>query len=513
MLTRLESIMQRIQTIGFLVAGLCFSGCRLFDINISEISGLHAQSCATVRVGTATDTHEGFDRGDLKLFENRRYLMYADGSPFFYLGDTAWELFHRLDREEAELYLENRREKKFTVIQAVALAELDGLETPNAYGDRPLIDNDPARPAVTTGANPANEKEYDYWDHVDWIVRKAADKGLYIGFLPIWGDKVVKKWGIGPVVFNEQNAFAYGKWLGNRYKNDPNIIWILGGDRPAEDNGVDYKPVFRAMARGIRSSDSRHLMTFHPMGGHSSSEWFHKDGWLDFNMLQSGHGTLNNPNYKAIAADYALVPVKPCMDGEPRYEDHPVNWKPENGWFDDFDVRQAAYWGVFSGGHGITYGCHNIWQMYDRGREPISSARHTWHETLDLPAAWDMQYLRKLVLSRPFFDRIPDPSLIVSENPGGMAYAAATRGKDYAFLYIPTGKKVTVKMGVITGDKVVAWWFDPRQGSGYLIGEFVNSGEKEFSPPGGPGRGNDWVLVLDDAAGGYRTPESRIDEQ
>src|SRR5262249_18837819 len=92
---------------------------------------------------------------DLRVSENRRFLVRADGTPFFYLADTAWELFHRLDFEQAEDYLENRAAKGFTVIQAVALAEFDGLTEPNANGDLPLIDQDPARPNAA------------YFEHVD----------------------------------------------------------------------------------------------------------------------------------------------------------------------------------------------------------------------------------------------------------------------------------------------------------------------------------------------------------
>ena len=125
----------------------------------------------------------------LKVSENRHFLVYEDGRPFFYLGDTAWELFHRLNREEADRYLQDRARKGFTVIQAVALAELDGLGDPNPYGHRPLLDNDPARPDVKEG--PAN----DYWDHVDFVVEKANALGLYVGFLPDVGRQVEQEVG------------------------------------------------------------------------------------------------------------------------------------------------------------------------------------------------------------------------------------------------------------------------------------------------------------------------------
>ncbi len=253
--------------------------------------GIHAK---TIHSGPSID----FSHGDIQVSTNKRFLMHKDGTPFFYLGDTAWELFHRLNREEAETYLENRRKKGFTVIQSVVLAELDGINTPNAYGDKPLINNNPTKP---------NEA---YFKHVDFIVNQAEKKGLFIGMLPTWGDKVTKAWGVGPVVFTNENldaAHQFGKFLGNRYKNKPNIIWILIGDR----NAKDYEPIWRSMAKGLRDGDAgKHLITCHPQGGHSSSEWFHNDSWLDFNMLQSGHASLDNPNYNAIAKDYNRKPTK-----------------------------------------------------------------------------------------------------------------------------------------------------------------------------------------------------------
>ena len=207
----------------------------------------------------------------------------------------------------------------------------------------------------------------DYWDHVDWIIDKAAEKGIYIGLLPTWGDKLDKKWGVGPEIFDVNNAKVYGVWIANRYKDKPNIIWINGGDRPG--GGKNFA-VWNAIAEAIKSADKNHLMTFHPMGGNSSSEWFHKKDWLNFNMFQSGHGKRDFSNYRMIMRDYNLQPAKPCLDGEPRYEDHPVNWDVNQGWFDNNDVRQAVYWSVFAGGCGVTYGCHDIWQFLDKARTP-----------------------------------------------------------------------------------------------------------------------------------------------
>ena len=443
-----------------------------------------------------------FSHGKLNVSQNNRFLVHADGTPFFYLGDTAWELFHRLNREEAEKYLENRRQKGFTVIQTVALAELDGLRVPNAYGHRPLLETDgkfdPAKPDIKDGPN------NDYWDHVDFIVKTANEKGLYIGFLPTWGDKWNKIWGKGPEVFTPENARAYSKFLGKRYK-DAQLIWILGGDRnPGSDK---HMAITDAMAEGLIEGDGgSHLLTFHPQGGSTSTTWFNKKDWLSFNMLQSGHGGWDIPNYKMIEHDYNLSPRKPCLDGEPRYENHPVNWKADEGWFDDRDVRQALYWSVFAGGCGVTYGCHDIWQMMNTGKEPIAVVRNNWYEAIDLPGAFDVIHLRRLIESRPMLDRVPDQSIIASGQTDGPDHIQATRGKDYAFIYIPYGNPFEITLGKISGEKVKAYWFNPREGYATLIGTLDNRGKKKFDPPSEIAKGNDWVLVLDDASKNYPAP-------
>lgn len=427
----------------------------------------------------------------LKVSENKRFLVKEDGTPFFYLGDTAWELFHRLNREEADRYLANRAAKRFTVIQAVVLAELNGLTDLNPYGHLPLIDNEPSRP---------NDQ---YFQHVDYIVNKAESHGLYIGMLPTWGSYVVGRG--GQRIFNPSNAYAYGRFLGKRYRGKP-IIWVLGGDRPSDKEEI--KAVWRAMARGLKEGDEgEHLMTYHPNGGAASSSWFQEDSWLDFNMIQSGHSAKDIPNYKAMEKDYARTPIKPCMDGEPRYEDHPVNWNPKYGWLDEHDVRQAAYWALFAGAHGHTYGCHDIWQMYAPGRNPISSARTYWYDALDLPASFQMRHVRNLIESRPFIVRVPDQSIIAAGQGEGADHVQATRGSDgsYAFVYIPTGSPVTIHMNKISGPKVRAYWYGPRNGVSKVIGEFPNTGTKQFTPPTA-GRGNDWILVLDDASKGFPAP-------
>jgi hypothetical protein len=430
--------------------------------------------------------------GKLKVSENKRFLVHEDGTPFFYLGDTGWELFHRLNKKDTEKYLENRRSKGFTVIQAVVLAELDGLNTPNAEGNKPLINNDPLKP---------NEA---YFEHIDWVIRKAAEKGIFIGLLPTWGDKVDKKWGQGPVIFNKDNAFRYGQWIGSRYKEFPNIIWINGGDR---DGGGDNKPVWEAIGNGIKSVDKNHLMTFHPWGERSSSEWFQNSIWLDFNMCQTGHGQRSYAIYKRIIVhDYDLKPVKPCFDGEPRYEDHPVGWNPNVlGWFNDEDIRQALYWNFFSGAFGHTYGCHPIWQMKTPEREAVGLVRNNWYDVLDLPGAYDLIHARRLIESRPFLSRIPDQSMIVPAYYPETDYVVATRGDGYAFVYFPTGWSAEIILDKIGAKSLTAYWYDPKKGESKLIETLQGKGTHKFTPPSN-GRGNDWILVLDDTSKGFKAP-------
>jgi hypothetical protein len=434
----------------------------------------------------------------LRLSDNRRFLVWDDGTPFFWLGDTVWELFHRATLDEAQLYLQDRSRKGFNVVQAVVLAEMDGLNTPNVSGHLPLTGNDPLRP---------NE---DYFRHVDAVIELAARQGIVVALLPTWGDKLeLLAHGRGPIIFNPDNAFAYGRWIGQRYRETWNLIWVNGGDR---QGGGPNHPIWEALARGIRSVDATHLMTFHPPGGgdgRSSSEWFHDAGWLDFNLAQSGHERKHLPNHEIVNHDYQLTPTKPCLDGEPRYEDHAVNWKPaELGYFDDYDARQAAYWAVFAGAFGHTYGCHPIWQLLTAGRQPVGFARRDWTDALNLPGAGQMQHIRRLVESRPMLSRVPDQALLVAAETGG-AHRRACRGEGYAFIYLPQGGTVELNLATFAAERIRAWWYDPRTGGTRPGGSLVCRDRMEFTAPwSGPCA--DWVLVIDDASVGWPNPGGSV---
>jgi hypothetical protein len=435
--------------------------------------------------------------GRLEISANGHYLQYSDGTPFFWLGDTGWDLFQKLNYSQIRAYLNNRAAKGINVIQAVALPEPDGLRQRNRLGQIPLINLDPRQP---------NEK---YFILIDSTIHMAAARQMFIGLLPTWGDKVSKIWGVGPVVFDTANAYDYGKWLGNRYKDEPNIIWIMGGDRPGFTDSMDWRPVWRAMIRGVREGTSgRALITYHPWGEHSSSEFWEGERVLDINMMQSGHARHDFDVWDMIQKDFDKVPPKPVLDGEPNYEDHPVDWDPKKGYFRAYDVRKQLYRSVFSGGCGVTYGHNSIFQFYGPGDQKRNYADRYWTEALDRPGAFQAGYLKKLILSRPCLRRLPDQTILKSgqgKDNAGHIIAFKDSENKYAMVYLPIGKRVSVDVSWMDTNKIIGWWFDPRTGRAKKIGVFNRKDTLWFDPPS-QGDGNDWVLVLDDVTSKWPAP-------
>ncbi len=435
----------------------------------------------------------------LKVSDNKRFLTHEDGSPFFYLGDTAWSIYQALDRDDASYYLKDRAEKGFTVIQTVAISENDGLRLPNRYGHLPFRECDPTQPVE------------EYFRYVDEVIEKAASLGLVVGLLPTWGDKVGPvRWGIGPEVFTPENAFKYGEYVGARYRDYP-IIWILGGDRNPDN---EYRrSIWRSLAKGLKRGDGgRHLMSYHPMGVSSSSMFFPDEEWMDFNMLQSGHFVWDRDNYNFLMHDYAYSPPKPCIDAEPSYEEMSVALGA--GYFGAYDVRKSMYWALFAGAFGHTYGANGIFQFYDSNSpeppNPVWKPRKTWREALQLPGASQLQHARWLLESRPFLSRIPDQSILLSFPGTGAEYTSATRADDgsYAMVYSACGQPFTMDLGKLSGETCKGYWYDPRTGVSNPAGSFPCRGAQEFVPPSTADE-PDWVLVLDDNSRGFAAPGTR----
>lgn len=435
----------------------------------------------------------------LKVSQNKRFFVTADGKPFFWLGDTGWLLFVKLTREETDAYLEDRKQKGFNVIQVMVLHDVK--HAVNVYGDSALINHDVSKPKTTPGNDFKDAQQYDFWDNVDYVIDKAAEKGLYLALVPIWGNNVKSGY------VNEEQAKQFAKFLADRYKNKTNIIWVNGGDI----KGSDSLHVWNALGNTLKANDANHLITFHPRGRSTSSTWFHNKSWLDFNMFQSGHKDyaqdtteprMGEDNWKFCENDYSLKPTKPMLDGEPSYEKIPHGLHDTSApkWTAD-DVRRYAYWSVLSGACGFTYGHNAVMQFYKAGSGVGAyGCREPWQEALNDDGAKQMQYVKKLVLSKSYLDRIPDQSLIAKKQGMRYDYLVASRGKDYAFIYTYTGRTIPVAMGKITGKKVIAKWYNPKNGSYTVIGKFANNGIKEFTPPGTIKDGNDWVLVLETAS-------------
>jgi hypothetical protein len=274
------------------------------------------------------------------------------------------------------------------------------------------------------------------------------------------------------------------------------------------------------MARGLRKGDQgAHLITFHPRGGSGSAEVFHDEAWLDFNMRQNGHQAEYSGSYGNTLKDYQRKPVKPVMDGEPLYEEHPLSFNPSRlGHSVAADVRRPLYWDLFNGAFGHTYGHHSVWQMFDPGkkRNPVNGPLLPWQEALHQPGATQMVHGKNLMLSRPFLTRIPDPSLLIAAVPAtsvpgeGRYRFAATRDAEgsYAMVYVPAGRTFSVNTSLLKARKLKAWWFDPRTGKAKHAGTFDNSGMLTFTSPL-PGEALDWVLVLDDISRKYGVPGKR----
>jgi hypothetical protein len=438
-------------------------------------------------------------KAGLTISEDGRSFIQNGDKGFFWMGDTAWELFHRLNKEEIDFYLKKRSSQGFNVIQAVVLSEINGLTKPNRYGEIPLTDKDPEKP------NDA------YFKIIDFTIEKAAGLDMYIALLPTWG----RYWS-EEKIFNKKNAYAYGKYLGQRYRDQWNIIWILGGDRIPETN-EEYEIIVQ-MAKGLKAGDlGKHLITFHPSGNNTSLSFFQNEPWIDFHMSQSGHAHRDMPNFLYALNNNSSKPVKPYIDGEPRYEDLPVKFwevKLKNdyfehpypvadsltpyGYFNDFDVRRAAYWSVFSGAAGTTYGNGSIWCFWEKGRTSPLAIKHSWKKAMESPGGKQMQFLKKLIDLYGISNLRPDRSVITDNwsNCSNYQTALITKDNRNILVYIPEGSPVKISRKKLKEGNAIYKWYNPRNGAFSGKKDIAAPVIMKFTPPAA-GKGNDWVLVIE----------------
>jgi len=420
--------------------------------------------------------------GPIRVSEDGTHFVDAAGEPFFWLGGTAWPLFTNYAPEDAEAYLEDRARKGFTVVQSIIGWSTDTIvhgrdgkrrtPDPNYAGECAWTD-DPARP---------NEA---FFGHVDRLVDRAAELGLLMAIMPTLGN-FVNELGI----FNVRNARAHGRWLGARYRDRANVVWINGGDRwPA-----GCAPVWQALGRGLREgTEGAHLITFHVCGWHSSSQCFHDEDWLDFNMIQTWTDWWHV--HPAVMTDCLMVPRKPVVLGEPAYED---GTEYPKGPVTPLMMRRQAWWAFMAGGAGFTYGQNQMWRM-----EP------GWQEAFDTPGARQMTRFREIATSRPWWRMVPEQGLFASGVGCEQTLNAARRTVDgtCAMAYLSSPCHVLVQLDKIVTKHVKATFVNPVDGTevdagthetGYMQGTiFPRALTQWFSTPA---RWEDAVLILDGVA-------------
>lgn len=446
-----------------------------------------------------------WDNGKLMVSKNQRFLQHENGAPFFWLGETGWLLPERTDRAEAAYYLQKVREAGYNVVQVQVI---DGVPSYNHYGQM----------SNTNGWDFSNIDQkgvYGYWDHMDYVVKTAEREGIYIGMVCIWGGLV--KAGL----LSKEDAVKYGTFLANRYKNSPNIIWFMGGDIQGDIN----TEVWNTLARTIKSIDKNHIMTYHPRGRYTSAKWFSKSEWMDFHTFQSGHrrygqrmGNKDYPipdnteedNWMYVDSTWAYKPIKPVLDAEPSYEDIPQGLHDPNEvrWM-DCDVRRYAYWSVFAGSCGHTYG-HNAIMQFLKPGYPTSYGSagdvKAWYQALKDPGFSQMKYLKNLMLAFPYFDRIPDQKIISGENGKQYNRLIATRGTDYLMVYNYTGREMKLDLRTVSGSKKQLYWMDAATGYLKYIGEVAS--KIVTVRPEVPMDGiSDGILIAFDSAKTYLTPD------
>lgn len=472
------------------------------SLEVGDADGASGDQAVTFGGGNPTVATQ------LRVAPDGRSFVKADGSPYFWIGDTAWGLFINLKRAEIIEYLDNRAAKGIHVIQAVVVRSPSGSNGPNAEGDMPYSGGNLSSPTVTPGNNPANATEYDYWDHVEFAIQEASKRNMYIALLPAWG--YARQ--VGDL--KTTNAEAYGKFLGERYATRySNLIWVMGGD----DNDGFFPEVWRPLAKGVAigasgSEDySKVLMTYHPGGATgNSAKALHGEAWLDFNMHQSGHVRISSGPWSDVELSYGKTPVKPFLDGEPTYEEHPINFNTANGYADAFEARASAYAQVFSGAAGHTYGHHNIWMFYGahRGGGGASPKNIHWRSAMDSAGGRQMGYLRRLVDVHQRRDvyRVRDTAGIIRSDTYGNTNAAirAIRASDnsYIMVYSMQGRAFDANTSLVSGTGISAYWFNPRDNTRQTISNPQRGSTVRFTPPTNSNN-NDWVLVVDDAAKGY----------
>lgn len=429
-----------------------------------------------------------WEKGSLQVAENKKYLKNGQ-EPFFWMGDTAWLLFQKCSREEAYDFLRNRKEKGFSVIQAVFF--------------HPETKSRKAGSIAATSAGSIDDGAY--WAHCDEIISCAEELGLYMGLLPAWGSAVRDR------ILTDENMPAYITKLVQRYKDRPNIIWLLGGDV----RGSVAPELFNRAGELIKELSPGQLVGFHPFGRTSSSYWFADSPWLDFHMFQSGHrrydqaslgawddnaikeGFKGEDNWLYVRHDAALPVLKPTLDGEPSYEQIPQGLHdPSQPRWQAWDVRRYAYWSVLEGAMGHTYGSNAIMQFHTGKGVGAYGAEESWQEAMHHSGSGHMKHLVDLMESVDYWTGIPAEGLLVGGQKEKYERISVFAGKDFVLAYDYLGNPFSLDLSQYAGREADRFWFDPSSGTYSFIDRRKASAAEDFTPVRRFSQDNDWVLVI-----------------
>ena len=429
-------------------------------------------------------------RYPLKISANRRYLVDQDERPVLLHGDSPWSLIVGPPPEKAEMYLADRAAKGFNSIVVNLIEHYFTSDAPNNYrGDGPF-----------TTPNDMSTPNEEYFQHADWVIEKAGEYGLQVvlavTFVGYHGGQ--HGWQHEMIASGPRKCREYGRYVAKRYGGHDHVLWYMACD---QNPTVEMETVL-AMAEGVREVDGdRHLMTALPEAESSTRDIFPDAKWLTLNATYSYKLV-----HERVRLDYNREPVTPIVLIETTYEGE------KNA--SNTQIRRQAYWAMLCGGCGHCVGIYPLWQFADG-----------WEKTLDGWASRDMVHFKRLFDSRPWWQLVQTRNRsVVTRGMGechGLDYLAAAMTTDGSCLiaYMPTARAVKVDMSKLSGKEAAVWWFNPRTGEAHSGGTLPTKGEHVLTPPtpgrgeselrndlGNTYRGNDWVLVLDDAAKGRVAP-------
>ncbi len=422
----------------------------------------------------------------LSLGPTSRYLVDRNGKPYLLVGDTAWSLLVAINDQDVDFYLEDRRQRGFTMVFVELIERYFGPNAPNnIYGDAPFTGK------VFTTPNEA------YFSHVDYAIRSAAAKGIVVMLTPLYlGQRCgTEGWCAEVQAASLADMTAWGRYVGRRYKDYDNIVWAIGGD-------TDPTPVqskVQAMVDGILLEDTRHPFTAHnaPNQITAVAPW-PGASWLNVNNVYTYSLTL----YESVLDAYNTVPAKPVFLVESAYEN------------DEFlalnqQLRAQSYWTLLSGGFGHMFGNCPLWGFSSTRGFCVDT---DWRGWLDSEGSVSMTHFQALFHSRHWHLLAPTNSVITAGAGtfGGQDYATAASASDGSSIvvYLPSGRTLGVTGSSLAGPTMTAWWYNPRTGVPTRIGgtgaTYPTSSPQSFTPPGG----EDWVLVLDSINFSFPPPGS-----